>query len=261
MKIFFVGDIVGRPGRDALRNHLHNIIESRRIDLCVANAENSAAGNGITPRLADELLALKIDVLTSGNHIFDKKDVLPYFDEQSRLLRPANYPPSAPGRGLWVGKTRAGSPFAVLNLQGRVFMPSIDCPFRTCENLLPSISPEVRVILIDFHAEATAEKQAFGRYFDGRISAVVGTHTHVATADEQLFSGGTAYISDVGMTGPHDSIIGVNKEIILAKFLSQMPAKFETATGDVRINAVEIEVDPQTGRASSIERFSMKVQE
>jgi 2',3'-cyclic-nucleotide 2'-phosphodiesterase len=260
MRIFFVGDIVGRPGRDALKNHLNNIVESRSIDLCVANAENSAAGNGITPRLADELLALKIDVLTSGNHIFDKRDVLPYFEAEPRLLRPANYPPFAPGKGLWTGNTRSGVPCAVMNLQGRVFMPSIDCPFRTCENLLAVLSSDVKVVLVDFHAEATAEKQAFARYFDGKVSVIVGTHTHVPTADEEVFPGGTAYISDVGMTGPHDSIIGVDKDIILTKFLNQMPAKFETATGDVRINAVEAEVNPETGHAVSIQRFCMKVE-
>jgi len=259
MRILFVGDIVGRPGRDALKNHLGHILESRRIDLCIANAENAAAGNGITPRLGEELLGLKIDVLTSGNHIFDKKEVLPYFDQEPRLLRPANYPPTAPGRGLLVGQTSNGIPYAVINLQGRVFMPAIDCPFRTGEALLASLGPEVKVIFIDFHAEATAEKQAFGFYFDGRVSAIVGTHTHVPTADEQILPGGTAYISDSGMTGPHDSIIGVSKDIVMAKFISHMPARFETATDDVRINAVEIVVNPETGHAASIERFCMKV--
>ena len=259
MRILFVGDIVGRPGRDALKHHLGHILESRRVDLCIANAENSAAGNGITPRLGEELLGLKIDVLTSGNHIFDKKEVLPYFDQEPRLLRPANYPPSAPGKGLLVSQTGNGIPYAVINLQGRVFMPAIDCPFRTCETLLASLKPEVKVVFIDFHAEATAEKQAMGWYFDGRVSAIVGTHTHVPTADEQILPGGTAYISDSGMTGPHDSIIGVSKDIILPKFISQMPARFETATEDVRINAVEIVVNPETGHAASIERFCMKV--
>jgi metallophosphoesterase (TIGR00282 family) len=261
MRILFVGDIVGRPGRDVLKNHLINILETRGIDLCIANAENAASGNGLTPRLGDELLGLNVDVLTSGNHIFDKKEVLPYFDQEPRLLRPANYPPSAPGRGIWTGRTRSGVPYAVINLQGRVFMPSIDCPFRTCENLLASLEREIKVIFVDFHAEATAEKQAMAWYFDGRISVLVGTHTHVATADERVLPGGTAYITDVGMTGPHDSIIGVSKDIILPKFLNQMPARFETATGDVRINAIEAEVNLETGHALSIERFCMRVQE
>ncbi|MFN8008001.1 MAG: TIGR00282 family metallophosphoesterase [Terriglobia bacterium] len=260
MKIFFVGDIVGKPGREALEHNLPQILESRGIDLCVANAENAAAGNGVTPRLGEELLGLGIDVLTSGNHVWDKKEVLPYFELQPRLLRPANYPPATPGKGHYVGTTRAGHPFAVINLQGRVFMPPIDCPFRTGDELLTQIQGAAKVILIDFHAEATAEKQAIGWYFDGRVSAIIGTHTHVATADEHVFPQGTAYISDAGMTGPHDSIIGVKKEIVLPKFINQLPARFETATDDVQINGVEIEVDETTGRAISVQRFNRKVQ-
>jgi len=261
MRIFFIGDVVGRPGRDALKNHLANILEEREIDLCIANAENSASGNGITPRLVEELLGLQIDILTSGNHIWDKKEVLGYFEHQPRLLRPANYPPTAPGRGLFVGKTRGELPFAVVNLQGRVFMPAIDCPFRTAETLLQELSPDIKVVFVDFHAEATAEKQAFGWYFDGKVSAIVGTHTHVVTADEQILPKGTAYITDVGMTGPHDSIIGVNKDSILPKFISQLPTRFETATGDVRINGVEVEVDSETGSATGIRRYCLKISE
>jgi 2',3'-cyclic-nucleotide 2'-phosphodiesterase len=261
MRILFIGDIVGRPGRDTLKNHLANILEERQIDLCIANAENSASGNGITPRLAEELLSLRIDVLTSGNHIWDKKEVLAYFGQQPRLLRPANYPPLTPGRGLFAGTTRTQVPFAVINLQGRVFMPPIDCPFRTAEAILQQLSPDTKVILVDFHAEATAEKQAFGWYFDGRVSAIVGTHTHVVTADEQILPKGTAYITDAGMTGPHDSVIGVDKEIILPKFINQMPAKFETAVGDLRINGVELEVDPETGQATGIHRYCLRLSE
>jgi metallophosphoesterase (TIGR00282 family) len=261
MRIFFIGDVVGRPGRDALKNHLANILEERKIDLCIANAENSASGNGITPRLVEELLGLQIDILTSGNHIWDKKEVLGYFEHQPRLLRPANYPPTAPGSGLFVGKTRGEVPFAVVNLQGRVFMPAIDCPFRTAETLLQGLSPDIKVVFVDFHAEATAEKQAFGWYFDGKVSAIVGTHTHVVTADEQILPKGTAYITDVGMTGPHDSIIGVNKDSILPKFISQLPTRFETATGDVRINGVEVEVDSETGSATGIRRYCLKISE
>jgi 2',3'-cyclic-nucleotide 2'-phosphodiesterase len=261
MRILFIGDIVGRPGRDTLKNHLANILEERQIDLCVANAENSASGNGITPRLAEELLSLRIDVLTSGNHIWDKREVLAYFGQQPRLLRPANYPPLTPGRGLFAGTTRTQVPFAVINLQGRVFMPPIDCPFRTAEAILQQLSPDTKVILVDFHAEATAEKQAFGWYFDGRVSAIVGTHTHVVTADEQILPKGTAYITDAGMTGPHDSVIGVDKEIILPKFINQMPAKFETAVGDLRINGVELEVDPETGQATGIHRYCLRLSE
>jgi metallophosphoesterase (TIGR00282 family) len=260
MKIFFIGDIVGKPGREALELNLPQILESHGIDLCIANAENAASGNGITPRLGEELLSLGIDVLTSGNHIWDKKEVLAYFDQQPKLLRPANYPPTTPGKGLFTGTTRSGHPFAVVNLQGRVFMPSIDCPFRTGDELLARLGDTFKVIFIDFHAEATAEKQAVGYYFDGRVSAIVGTHTHVVTADEQVLPKGTAYISDAGMTGPHDSIIGVKTEIILPKFINHLPARFDTATGDVRINGVEVEVDEGTGRALRIERFSRKVQ-
>jgi len=260
MRIFFIGDIVGRPGREALEHNLPQILQSRGIDLCIANAENAASGNGITPRLGEELLGLGIDVLTSGNHIWDKKEVLGYFDQQPKLLRPANYPPTTPGKGLFTGTTRGGHPFAVINLQGRVFMPSIDCPFRIGDELLAKIGDAFKVIFVDFHAEATAEKQAVGYYFDGRVSAIVGTHTHVVTADEQVLPKGAAYISDAGMTGPHDSIIGVKTEIILPKFINQLPVRFETATADVRINGVEIVVDEGTGRALSIERFSRKVQ-
>jgi 2',3'-cyclic-nucleotide 2'-phosphodiesterase len=259
MKILFVGDVVGRPGRQALKDHLVDILEQKGIDLCIVNVENSAGGNGITPPLVEELLDLQIDVLTSGNHIWDKKEILGYFDLQPRLLRPANYPPAAPGQGLFVGRTRNDIQYAVINLQGRVFMPPIDCPFRKGEELLGQLSKEVKVIFVDFHAEATAEKQALGWYFDGKVSGVVGTHTHVVTADEQILPQGTAYITDVGMTGPHDSVIGVSKEIILSKFISQVPARFETATGDVRINAIELEVDANTGLARNVQRFSLKI--
>ncbi len=257
MRIFFIGDIVGRPGREILKQCLRKILEEKRIDLCIANAENSASGNGITPPLVEELLALNIDVLTSGNHIWDKREVLNYFEQQPRLLRPANYPPSAPGRGIFIGKTRNQIQFAVINLQGRVFMPTIDCPFRAAESLLREVTEQVRVTLVDFHAEATGEKQAFSWYFDGKVSAIVGTHTHVPTADERVLPKGTAYITDVGMTGPHDSVIGVDKAIIQPRFISQVPAKFETARGDVRINAVELDVNEETGHARSIQRFTV----
>jgi metallophosphoesterase (TIGR00282 family) len=261
MKIFFISDIVGRPGRRVLKDHLTSILESRRVDLCVANGENAAAGSGITPALAEELLGLPVDVLTSGNHIWDKKEILEYIPHQPRLVRPANFPPGAPGQGFFVGATRGGFPYAVISLQGRVFMPPSDCPFRTMDRLLAELSAEIRVILVDFHAEATAEKQALGWYLDGRVTAVIGTHTHIPTADESILPGGTAYLTDAGMTGPHDSVIGVDKGIIVSKFLNQIPAKFEPASGDVRLNAVEIEVDPVTGRAVSIQRFCLKIRE
>ncbi|MEW5977902.1 MAG: TIGR00282 family metallophosphoesterase [Acidobacteriota bacterium] len=261
MKILFIGDIVGRPGRDLLRDHLANILEARQIELCIANAENSAAGNGTTPRLVEELLSLGIDVLTSGNHIWDKKEILSYFESQPRLLRPANYPPGSPGEGVYTGQSRSGIPVAVLNLQGRVFMPSIDCPFRTADSLLAALPNDIKIRFLDFHAEATAEKQALGWYLDGRVSALVGTHTHVATADERLLPQGTAYISDVGMTGPHDSIIGVDLGIIEPKFIRQLPARFEVAKGNIQLNGVEVEVNEETGRADHIQRFCLKIEE
>jgi hypothetical protein len=261
MKVLFVGDIVGRPGRNALKGHLTAILQERHIDLCVSNAENCAGGNGITPPLAQELLNLGIDVLTTGNHVWDKKEILDYIGTQPRLLRPANYPPTVPGKGLYWGVTRNEIPYAVINLQGRVFMPPIDCPFRICESLLQKLPPNIRVIIVDFHAEATAEKQAMGWYFDGKVSAVVGTHTHVATADERVLPLGTAYITDVGMTGPHDSVIGVDRGIVLSRFISQIPAKFETATGDIRISAAEMEIDTQTGKALSIARLERRLTE
>jgi 2',3'-cyclic-nucleotide 2'-phosphodiesterase len=261
MKIFFISDIVGRPGRRVLKDHLTSILEHREIDLCIANGENAAAGSGITPALTEELLALHIDVLTSGNHIWDKKEILDYIPHQPRLVRPANFPPAAPGHGVFAGTTRQGIPYAVVNLQGRVFMPPSDCPFRTMDRLLEELPSEIRIVLVDFHAEATAEKQALGWYLDGRVTAVIGTHTHIPTADESILPGGTAYLTDAGMTGPHDSVIGVDKGIIVSKFLNQIPAKFEPANSDVRLNAVEIEADPATGKALSIHRFCLKIRE
>ncbi len=261
MKVLFVGDVVGRPGRNALKGHLHGILEDRKIDFCIANGENCAGGNGITPLLVQELLGLGVDVITTGNHVWDKKEILDFINSQPRLLRPANYPPTVPGKGLYVGLLRNEIPYAVINLQGRVFMPPSDCPFRVCESLLSQLKPEVKVVILDFHAEATAEKQSMGWYLDGRVSAVVGTHTHVATADARILPHGTAYITDVGMTGPHESVIGVDWTIVLTRFVNQIPVKFETASGDVRINAVEMDIDEQTGKALNMARFEMKLTE
>lgn len=260
LRILFVGDVFGRPGREAIRGHLPQILEERRIDLCVANVENSAAGHGITPPLTHQFLDMGVEVLTSGNHIWDRKEILDFLDQEPRLLRPANYPPTTPGSGLFVGETRSQVPFAVINLQGRLFMPLADCPFRVGEQLIGSLSPEIKVILVDFHAEATAEKQAMGWYLDGKVSAVLGTHTHVATADERTLPKGTAYISDVGMTGSHDSIIGVETDIIQSKFVDHMPGRFGPAKQNVRINAVAVDIDPETGRAQGIERLSVKAE-
>ncbi len=257
-RILFIGDIFGQPGRRIVKEMLPALSEEYYPDLVLANAENAAGGFGITPPLAEELLDLGIAVLTSGNHIWDKKEILPYLREHadSRLLRPANYPAAAPGRGVYVNRTRAGLGYAVINLQGRVFMPSIDCPFRTADALLAQIPVEVKLRIVDLHAEVTSEKMAMGWYLDGRITAMVGTHTHVPTADETVLPQGTAYITDAGMTGPYDSVIGMEKGAVIEKFLSQMPARFEVAKGDARFSGVLIEADPATGRALSIRRIS-----
>ncbi len=260
MKILFIGDIFGQPGRRILKDTLPALRNELQPDLVLANAENAAGGFGITPPLVEELLDLDIAVLTSGNHIWDKKEILPYFREQvnSRLLRPANYPPDAPGRGLFVGKTPSGIGYAVINLQGRVFMPALDCPFRKADELLRSIPEDVKIRIVDLHAEATSEKQALGWYLDGRVSALLGTHTHVPTADETVLPQGTAYITDLGMTGPYESVIGMERQAVIHRFLDQLPARFEVATGDVRLCAVLLDVDPQSGRALSIQRVLRK---
>jgi metallophosphoesterase (TIGR00282 family) len=258
MKLLFVGDIVGSSGRQIVSDRLADIVQMRRIDLVIANGENSASGFGITPRLADELFEAGVEVLTGGNHIWDRKEILDYFPTHPRLLRPANFADVNPGSGLYVGAARNGVPYAVLNLQGRVFMASNDCPFRAADRELARIPAEVRVIFVDFHAETTSEKEAMGWYLDGRVSAVIGTHTHVATADEQILPGGTAFQTDAGMTGPHNGVIGMDKAAILRKFLDGQPARFEVATGDVQMNTVLIDVDETTGRARAIERVRFR---
>jgi metallophosphoesterase (TIGR00282 family) len=258
MKILFIGDIVGSPGREIVADRLADIVQSRQIDLVIANAENSAAGFGITPRIAEELFAVGIEVLTGGNHIWDRKEILEYIPQNPRLVRPANFPEGNPGSGLYVGTARNGVPYAVLDLQGRVFMASIDCPFRAADRELARIPAEVHVIFVDVHAETTSEKEAMGWYLDGRVSAVIGTHTHVATADEHILPAGTAFQTDVGMTGPHNGVIGMDKTAILRRFLNGQPARFEVATGDIQMNTVLIDVDETTGRARSIERLRFR---
>jgi metallophosphoesterase (TIGR00282 family) len=261
LRILFIGDIFGRPGRSVVREVVPALVSSRSIDLVIANGENAAAGFGITPALVDELLDLGIAVVTTGNHIWDKREIIDYFNSADgdayspahRLLRPANYPAGTPGWGLYEGTAANGVPYAVINLQGRVFMVSNDDPFRVADELLSRI--QAKVILVDFHAEATSEKIALGWHLDGRVTAVLGTHTHIPTADERVLPGGTAYQTDVGMSGPYDSVIGVAKEGILQKFLTNMPTRFEPATGDVRFCGDIIDCDPATGRATSIERL------
>ena len=236
-------------------DHAADLMRTHQIDLAVANAENSAAGFGITPRLAEELLGLGIHVLTSGNHVWDKKEIVDYIGRQPRLLRPANYPDSAPGSGVFTGSTAAGVEYAVINLQGRTYLPQIDCPFRKADAILASLPASAKIRFVDFHAEVSSEKVAMGWYLDGRVTAVIGTHTHVPTADERTLPKGTAYLTDVGMTGPYDSVIGADKEAALGRFLNAMPHRLEPATGDVRLAAAIIDADPATGRALGIRRL------
>lgn len=259
MKILFVGDIVGSPGRKIVHDRLADILAQRGIDLCIANGENSASGFGITPRLAEELFSSGVEVITGGNHIWDRKEILDFFPHEPRLLRPANFPNGSPGKGLYVGRTKKDGLYAVLNLQGRTFMAPLDDPFRAAITELAKIPKEVKVIVVDMHAEATSEKQAMGWYLDGKVSAVLGTHTHVPTADNHVLPGGTAYITDVGMTGPHDSVIGMEKAGIMQRFLDAMPAKFAVAEGDVQMNTVLLDVDEATGQARSIERLNYRL--
>jgi 2',3'-cyclic-nucleotide 2'-phosphodiesterase len=257
MNILFIGDIVGRPGRELVRLGLDAIVSAHAIDFVVANAENAAAGFGITREIGDDLLGYGIDVMTSGNHIWDKKEAIDYIGAEARLLRPANYPAGVPGRGSYVGRTADGRAVGVVNAMGRVFMLNIDDPFTVVRREVDALRERTNVVFVDFHAEATSEKIAMGWHLDGRVTAVVGTHTHVQTADEQILPGGTAYLTDVGMTGPHDGIIGVEREPALGRFLTGMPARFETAAGNPKLHAVVIAADEQTGRATSIARLSL----
>jgi hypothetical protein len=256
IRILMTGDTVARAGRRALEERLHDLRARREIDFVVSNVENAAAGFSITPRIAEDLLAAGVDVMTSGNHIFDKKEILEYIEKQPRLLRPANYAPGVPGKGRWVGKVR-GVPIAVINLQGRVFMTPCDDPFRCADAQLAALEPSVKIILVDVHAEATSEKMAMGRYLDGRASAVAGTHTHVQTADEQILPEGTAYLTDLGMTGPHDGVIGMQTEIVLERYLRGLSAKFEPCDGGIKMNGLIVDVDEATGKALRVERLSL----
>jgi metallophosphoesterase (TIGR00282 family) len=259
VRILFIGDIVGRPGRELVKRGLGAIVEHEAIDFVIANAENAAAGFGVTREIGDHLLEWGVDVMTSGNHIWDKKEALDYIGTEPRLLRPANYPAGVPGNGSYLARTRAGETIGVINVMGRVFMLNIDDPFAVVVREIEAMRQRTRTIFVDFHAEATSEKIAMGWHLDGRVSAVVGTHTHVQTADERILPKGTAYLTDVGMTGPHDSIIGVEIGPSLGRFLNALPAKFETATANPRLHAVIVETDAQTGRATDIERLSLGV--
>jgi len=266
MRVLFIGDIVGSPGRHIVRERLADLVEHRQIDLVIANGENSASGFGITPKIVEELLGLGVEVITGGNHSWDRKEIMEYMPHQPRLLRPANFSVVNPCSGLFVGESKKGLKFAVLNVQGRVFLPANDDPFKRADEELAKVPTDVAFVLVDMHAETTSEKIAFGWYLDGRVTVVVGTHTHVATADEHVLPKGTAYITDVGMTGPHGGVIGMDRTTIIRKFLDGLPTRFEVATGDVQMNAVLIETDDtgernETGRlkAKSIERLRLLI--
>jgi hypothetical protein len=251
----FIGDIVGRPGRRVVRELLPGLVDRYRVDLVVANGENASGGIGLSPKGAEELFGAGVQVLTSGNHIWKKKEIIPYMRETRDLIRPANYPPAAPGAGATVQETAAGIPVAVLNLLGRTFMEAVDCPFRTAEAEWERLKAQTPILLVDFHAEATSEKVALGWFLDGKASAVLGTHTHIQTSDERILPQGTAYLTDVGMTGPLDSVIGVRKEIAIDRFLTQMPHKFEVAKKDLVLEAALVTVDENSGRALTISRL------
>jgi len=261
VKILFIGDIFGKPGREIAQRAIPALVAQHGIDLVIANVENSAAGFGVTGDIAETILRYGVDVMTSGNHIWDKKEVLEYIPRQPKLLRPANFSAGVPGRGTWIGRTRTGEPVAVINVMGRVFMAPLDDPFAVVLREIQAVRAKARVIIVDFHAEATSEKAAMGWHLDGQVTAIFGTHTHVQTADERLLPKGTAYLTDVGMTGPHDSIIGVAIDAALARFVNGMPAKFEAATGPARLNAIVITADPATGRALAIERLNLSSQD
>ena len=260
MKLLFIGDIVGRPGRDLVRVGVGALVAHHGINLVIANGENSAGGNGITREIGDSLIAQGVDVITSGNHVWDKKEVFEYIGVEPRLIRPVNYPDS-PGRGSYVARTADGRSVGVLNLMGRVHMANLDDPFRAADREVTSLAERTRIIFVDFHAEATSEKIAMGWFLDGRVTAVVGTHTHVQTADERVLPGGTAYITDVGMTGPHDGVIGVEKAPVMQKFLSGMPTRFEAASGDPILHGVIVTADDASGKATGITRLSLTLGE
>jgi 2',3'-cyclic-nucleotide 2'-phosphodiesterase len=256
MNILFIGDIFGSPGRRIVADHLRDIVTTNSIDLTIANGENAAGGFGITPQLSEDLLALGIDVLTSGNHIWDKREIFDYLARQPRLLRPANYP-EGPGSGVYIHRTKSGIDCAVINLQGRVFMASTDDPFRKADQILAALDPAIKVRFVDFHAEVTSEKMAMGWHLDGRVSALVGTHTHIPTADTRVLRGGTAYQTDCGMTGPYDSVIGVDTDIILQRFKTALPVRMEAAKGGAELHAVIVDVDETTGKARAIRRHAI----
>ncbi len=262
MKLLFLGDIVGRPGRDLVRRHVRALAARHQADLVIANGENAAGGVGITRENMLEILAAGVDVITTGNHVWDKRETLEFIGREPRLLRPANYPEGTPGAGSYVAVAKDGVRVGVINVMGRVFLHALDDPFRAAAREIDRVRQDgARVIFVDMHAETTSEKLALSYYLDGRVAAVIGTHTHVQTADERILPGGTACLTDVGMTGPHDGVIGMDKDAVIARFLTALPGRFETASGDPRLNAVVITVDPDSGRATHITRLSLSEEE
>lgn len=260
MKILFIGDIVGKPGRKAVSALLPGIVGQYGVDIVIANCENAAGGFGVTRKIVDELYHNEIDILTSGNHIWDKKETINFIDDYETLLRPANYPDGTVGKGSVVINTMLGVPLGVLNLEGRVFMKPLDCPFRVAEREIEKLKHKTNIIIVDMHAEATSEKEALGWFLDGKVSTVLGTHTHVQTADERVLPLGTAYITDAGMTGSFDSVLGMKKEMALERFLTLRPNRFEVSKGDIRLQGVMIEIENNTGKAISIERLSIAME-
>jgi 2',3'-cyclic-nucleotide 2'-phosphodiesterase len=257
MNILFIGDIFAAAGRGMVVEHLSRIVSERKIDLAIANGENSAGGFGITPAIAEDLLSLGLDVITGGNHSFDKREIHDYYEHQPRLLRPANYPGGLPGTGVWTSKARNGVKYAVINLQGRALMSNIDCPFRKADGILAALDPEIKIRFVDFHAELTSEKVAMGWYLDARATAMIGTHTHIPTADERVLPGGLAYQTDAGMTGPYTSVIGVDKDMIVRRFLTGLNGRMEAAKHGAELHGVIIDADETTGKARAIERLEI----
>lgn len=257
MRILFIGDIFASPGRTIVADRLAQIVTAEYIDFVIANAENSAGGFGITPLIAEELFAMGIDAMTSGNHVWDKRELYEYLDRQPKIVRPANYTSDLPGRGVTVVRSKKNVPVAVINLQGRTHMPPTDCPFRKADQILAELDPSVTIRFVDFHAELTSEKMAMGWYLNGRTTAVIGTHTHIPTADTRILPGGTAYQTDCGMTGPYNSVIGVDKDIVMRRFLTGVPSRMEAARGGVELHAVIIDADETTGKATAVRRYTV----
>lgn len=257
MRLLYIGDIIGKPGRKIVSHYLDKLKDKYKIDLSIANGENAAGGFGITRKTGQALFDMGLDLLCSGNHIWDKKEAVKYLPEESRILRPANYPKGVPGLGTAIVDLSDGTKVGVLNLSGRVFMPSLDCPFQTADREIAELKKKTSIIIVDMHAEATSEKIAMGWYLDGKVSAIIGTHTHVQTADEKILPEGTAYITDVGMTGPIDSVIGMKKEIAIFRFKTFIPEKFSVAGGDTELNAVVVEIDSKSGHAKEIKRIRL----